>query len=313
MDSFILSFNVIFPMTLLIALGYILLLKNILDESTALKLNRMIFVIFTPTTLFLNIYKTDISQVWDLRLLGFAVTSVLVIYFTSFIFYRHFVKDRRRKSVLIQAAYRTNIIFFGLPITLAIFGDSNAGQISLLIAIIVPLYNFLAVVLFEVFNGKKANISRSFVSILKNPLIIASMLGFIINLSDIKIPISIYNGLNDISKITTPLALIVLGASLKISALKNDAILIAFASTLKLIIIPSILLGIAAYIGFRGVELVALLSVFASPVAVASYNMAHSMGGDSDLAASLVVTTSVFSVFTLFFFIGLLNHFGLIF
>ena len=70
---------------------------------------------------------------------------------------------------------------------------------------------------------------------------------------------------------------------------------------LALIIACSALVFTAAVLlGFRGIELVTLLAIFASPTAVASFTMADQLGGDAKLAGNIVVLTSFLSAFTLF-------------
>ncbi len=76
-------------------------------------------------------------------------------------------------------------------------------------------------------------------------------------------------------------------------------------------IIPGFCLTAGALFGFRGIEFVTLIAVFASPCAVSSFTMADQMDSDSDLAANCVAFTSAFVCFTLFFWIFLFKHLGL--
>ena len=110
----------------------------------------------------------------------------------------------------------------------------------------------------------------------------------------------------------TPLALIALGGSFTFTAVKGNIPILSWAVVLRLIVIPVAALGIGALIGFRGAQIVALLSMFASPTAVSSYTMAQQMDGDSDLAAQIVVFTSAFSILTMFLLIFTLKSLALI-
>jgi len=100
--------------------------------------------------------------------------------------------------------------------------------------------------------------------------------------------------------ITSPLSLIVLGASLRWQGVKDNRVLLTWTVLLKQAIIPVAMLTLAVLLGFRHEELGVLLILFGAPCAVSSYPMAEAMGGDGPLAASQVVLTTIFSMGTLF-------------
>ena len=62
--------------------------------------------------------------------------------------------------------------------------------------------------------------------------------------------------------------------------------------------------------GFRGVDFVTLLCIFATPCAVASFAMAQQLGSNAELAGNSVVLTSAFSSVTLFFWVMLFQVLG---
>ena len=78
----------------------------------------------------------------------------------------------------------------------------------------------------------------------------------------------------------------------------------------RLIVIPALVLGTAYYMGFRGVDFVTLLCIFATPCAVASFAMAQQLGSNAELAGNSVVLTSAFSSVTLFFWVMLFQVLG---
>lgn len=71
-------------------------------------------------------------------------------------------------------------------------------------------------------------------------------------------------------------------------------------SVFRLLVVPAVFLGTAVALGFRGTGLVALMVMYGSPTAVASFPMATSMGGNSEMAGQIVAVTTVFSVVTIF-------------
>lgn len=94
-----------------------------------------------------------------------------------------------------------------------------------------------------------------------------------------------------------------LGGQFKPQNVRKNLRPICMATFGRLIVVPAVMLGLAMLLGFRGVEMGVVLVAFAAPTAVVSFVMAQNMGADSELASQLVLSTTVFSVFTLFLFI----------
>lgn len=112
------------------------------------------------------------------------------------------------------------------------------------------------------------------------------------------------------SKIATPLALAVLGGSFKIEKINKNIRQLIIGIVGKLIIVPLIFIPIAIYLGFRNVELASVMIMLSAPVAVSSFTMAEQMDADGDLAAQLVVFTSILSVITIFIYIFVMKQLG---
>ena len=89
------------------------------------------------------------------------------------------MKDNAKRGVMLQGMFRSNFVLFGIPISTTLYGDTAAGLASILIAVIIPLYNALAVVALEMFNGKKPSFFKILFGILTNPLILASAAGIL--------------------------------------------------------------------------------------------------------------------------------------
>lgn len=312
MENLILSFNIVLPIFLILSLGYILKKLKILDELTTKNMNSINFKVFLPLLLFYNVYKTDLSVVFNPKLLIFSIISVILVFLLLFIIIPLLEKDNRKRGVIIQGIFRSNFVIFGVPVCEALFGQNATGVASMLIAIVVPLFNFLAVICLEIYRGGNINFKKIIKGIITNPLIIASIIGLFFIYFKIKLPTPIEKTINDISKIATPLAFILLGSSFTFSAFSLYIKQLSITILGKLIIVPGIVLYIAALLGFRNVELTCLLSVFASPTAVSSYTMAEQMDGDSILAGQIVVLTSIISIITVFLWIFILKQLHLI-
>lgn len=146
--------------------------------------------------------------------------------------------------------------------------------------------------------------------ILLNPILIGGFLGLVCSLTSVRLPLAMERVLIEIADIATPLALIILGASVTFTSVKANRKSLILAVAGKLLIVPAVGVTISILAGFRGLELILLMSMFASPAAVSSYTMAQQMDGDADLAGQIVVFTTAFSLFTLFFWITSLMGLG---
>lgn len=306
----ILSFNVVVPLFLMLVLGYSLKQIRVYDEHTISGMNQLVFKVFLPLLLFINIYQTDVAGVFDLKLMLVAVLGVLGSFFMTWLIIAWIEKDNRKRGVLIQGIFRSNFVIFGIPVTTSLFGGEATGAAALLVAVIVPIFNMLSVVILEIYRGSRINVPKILKGIITNPLIIGSVTGLLCLLLHIKIPLVLEKTISDLSKVTTPLALVILGGSFTFSSMKGNVKQIAIGVLGKLVIVPVICLSFALLIGIRGVGLAILMSIFASPTAVSSFSMAKQMDGDADLAGHLVVLGSMLSVVTMFIWIFIFKQGG---
>ena len=312
MENLILSLNVVLPLFITMSLGYFLKYLNMFDNNTLDTMNNITFKSFLPMLLFYNIYKTNLQGVFNLKLMIFSATCVIALYLILYLIVPLIEKDNKKRGALLQGLFRSNFVIFGIPITESLFGSEKVGVAALLIAVIVPLFNILSVLALETFRGGKPDFRKISIGIIKNPLIIASCLGILTLLLKIKIPTAIEKTISDVSKIATPLSLILLGASFKFDNIKKYLKQTTIAVVGKTILTPCIILPICIMFGYRGVELSTLMIIFAAPTAISSFTMAQQMDSDSDLAGQIVVFTSAFCVVTVFMWIFVLKQSHLI-
>ena len=154
MQSILLSLNVMLPVFLTILLGKILQKIGILPRRMVRDLNRLCFKCLLPVMLFNNVRETDFRQHLDLPLIAYAVITVLLLFCFLLWIVSKLVEKPEQQSVVVQGIYRSNYVILGIPIVGNIYAGESIATITMLIAIIVPLFNLLAVYLFERFNGK---------------------------------------------------------------------------------------------------------------------------------------------------------------
>jgi len=311
MESLKLSFECVVPIFLLISLGYALRAFNVVKKETFNAMNKLVFKVFLPILLFKNIYETDIGKVFDLRYFCFIVVGVICVFIVGYVAVMFITKDDSRRGVMLQGFFRSNFAILGLPLIKSICGEKSGGLASLTVAIVVPLFNVLAVIALERFRNGNVELKPMLKGIITNPLIIACALGVAFVALGINLPNVFEKSISDISSIASPLAMIILGASFTFSSLKGYGKDVTITVAVRLIIIPLIILSIAALMEFRGEAIACLMVVFGSPVAVSSFAMAQQMGGDEKLAAQVVVVSSATRVLTIFGWVFLINSFQL--
>ena len=325
MDSLIFAVNAVAPLIILVALGYFLKRIKWVNLDHSKTLNRLVFHIFLPATLFLNIYKIESFGDIEFGYIVYAMAAVGVLYLLAVGVIVLLVRDRSRWGALLQSAFRSNYALVGIPLAGSLFGDEGVIAASLLSAVIVPSLNMLAVVSLTVFGEGKASIKKVLVGIAKNPLIRAIFLGLIaifirsllvkggisFRLSEVK---SIYTTLTYMSNLSTPLALIALGAQFEFSTVTSMKKEIVMGILMRTVVSPVLGLGVA-YVFFRdvftGAHFATFVAVFVTPVAVSSVPMTQEMKGDVVLMGQLVVWTTLLSSISIFIASFLLRFVGI--
>ena len=311
MENLMISANAVLPMCLVMALGYGTRRLGWIRREEISAINKIAFRIFLPCLLYYNVYCSDLSGSFDPLLMAYAVGGVLLTFGLALGYTLLTEKLPERRGVLIQGMFRSNYVIMGIPVATALLGADQLGTVSILIAVIVPLFNMLAVVVLEVFRGQKPKPLHILCQIAKNPLVIGSVLGILTLVAGIRLPHILEQTIQSVSAIASPLQLFLLGAFFQFSGLKTYRRELVTVSIAKLIVSPGLFLGLGALLGFRGVAFVSLIGIFASPTAVNSFTMAQQMGGDAELAGDIVVTTSAASILTMFLWIFLFKSLGM--
>jgi predicted permease len=302
---------------MLIATGYILKQLRFVSEPFLGEMNRFVFKFPLPLMLFQNIrnaFDGSLVVMFNTRLILSAFVGIIVVIIVLLIFVPLFGRRRATTGSLIQGIFRSNFIIYGLPLATSMYGDKAIIPISMLLGMVIPVYNISAVVVLTVFSETKSSSAIPFAliikNIFKNPLILACIAGFVAGKLNVQFPIFIDKPVDEIAKIATPLALLVMGGLFKFRGLMNNFLTVFAASMSKLVVIPLIAMIVFVAMGFRGLELAALLCLFATPTAVVSFIMAENMGCDGEVSAHIVVLSTALSSITIFLFIFVMKSMG---
>lgn len=326
MESFLFALEAVLPIILTVSIGYFLKRIKFINADFAKQANRLVFRLFLPAMLFLNVYKIENIADFDFGYVLYALVAICLIFPLAMVAVVFITKDGARRGALLQNSFRSNFALIGMPLAISLFGSEGGAAAAVLSAFSIPVFNILAVISLSIFqkDGEKPKISSILLNIAKNPLIISIMSGVLVlllrllfvrldigfRLSDIT---PVFKVIESLSAVATPLALIVLGAQFEFSAISSLKKEIIFGTLTRIVIVPMICLGIA-YVFFKstfnGAHFAAYVALFASPVAVSSVPMAQEMNSDATLAGQLVVWTTLLSSVTVFAFTYILSILG---
>ncbi len=318
LDILIFSINSILPLIGLILLGYFLKKKRFISPEFISVGNKVVFRILLPVLLFCNIAELESLNDIQWNVVGY-VLLVVVILFVIGLGVAAFTPEPKQKGVMLQCIFRSNFALIGIPLAELINGKDGIVVAAILSLFTIPLYNILAVVALTVYRDGKRNVSPVGIikGIIKNPLIIGVFSGLIVCLAKNVLPLEnvhfdisafsfIQTTLKYLARAATPLALLVLGGQFEFTRIKGYRKQIIVAVFGRTVLAPMIGVGIAAVLtnagllNFSPAVFAALISLFGTPVAVSSAIMAEEMNNDGQLAAQLVVWSSLISMFTLF-------------
>ena len=316
MENFIYSVDATFPIFLVMVIGYILKQIGMLNDNFVTVANRFNFKVTLPFMLFRDISGVDIRAVFDIRYVLFCALVSTACFWIIWGGVKLFLKDQSMRGAFVQASFRSSAAVMGLAFIQNMYGSSAMGPLMIVSA--VPLYNIFSVIVLT-FEGAhsgevdpKQKVKDACINIAKNPIILGILAGLVVGLLGIDFPVIVDKTVNSVAQMATPLALITIGAGFEgRKALAKIRPTIA-ASMIKLVVQPLIFLPVAAWMGFRGEQMIAILIMLASPTTPSCYIMAKSMDNDGVLTASVIVMTTLLAAFTLTGWIFILKTVGLI-
>ena len=311
----IFSANVVVPIFLLILLGYFLTRIKLWNENFLKIANQVCFKCLLPVLLFYNVATANIFEVFNLKLIIYVCLCACILCGVLFLIVPLFIKDKKRRGVMIQGTFRSNFLLFGVPLGLSIGGNEGAVLAAVVASFYVPVINMLSVISLYVFSeSENKSIKSALLGIVKNPLIIGGVSGLIFSLIrnsiGFEIPTMIDTTLFNIKSAATPIAFMILGGDLKFKNMLRNIKVSSLSVLGKVVLIPAIMLTVSALLGFDKLEMAILIAVFATPNAVSSYAMARNYEADYELAGEIITLGTMLSIFTMFVFITLAKTFA---
>lgn len=292
------------PIFMLMIIGNLLRRNQILDEAFWSLNDKLVYWILMPAFLFHEISQIHFSPAlfgsYALVILGgFFVVILLSILLGKVCGYSGAIS-----SSVMQGAARHNA-FIALAISGSLFGAQGLAIGASLMAILIPVVNvvivtFMVVVLQDTKSSTaKPRLIGVVAELVKNPLILAIIVGFVFSVANAKdVPI-IHETTRLLGLGAIPVLLLGLGANIKIRNLSNQMGPLIISCVLKLAIFPLIVYFFSGYFEFNTTEKIVLVIFGCVPTAVSSYTLAKQLGGETELMTSIITLQTALSFITI--------------
>ncbi|MFP4206405.1 MAG: AEC family transporter [Spirochaetaceae bacterium] len=299
--------RLILPLFVIIFVGYLLRKTGFARAGFVDELNRLVYFIGLPALLFSETSGIDaghlaggvVAVVFPLVVAATAAAGLLLT----------LPLPGPRRGPVVQAGFRANLAYLGLPIVSTALGEETLGVIALIIAVGVITNTFLSILILGFLRpssvsaaGAEANRSvptGPLRAMLRNPLLIAIAAGLLFSAAGWSLPRILEQPIELLARMSLPLILLVLGLSLSFTELGRHFPTAALAAALKLVLMPAIAWIMAGWVfnvPSQAADTLVLMS--AMPSAVASQTFAKAFDADSAVSASSVSLTTLLAVVT---------------
>jgi len=294
--------NNLFPVFALILFGTLLKRFGFTNEIFLKTSDKLIYYLFFPALLFWKIGGASTDLFAAAGLYKSVICAVLSVYALSTLFILIFKVPAYQAGSFSQSCYRFNT-YIGVAIVLGVLGEEGIRQFGILIGVIIPIINVLAVSTLIWFSGKQVRlgkrIGQTTRALISNPLIIACLSGMGYANLNLGFPQFIDNTLELASFVTLPLALLSIGAALTVRGIKDHFKLSLISSLFKLLVLP-----VSGYLFFKvfGVTGVAFrvgMIFFTLPTSAALYVLSSQLNSDTQLASASIALSTMLSFFSL--------------
>jgi len=315
-NNLVFSLNATMPIFFMMVVGWVLKKTGFLDDNTTNKINQLVFKFFLPALLFMDLAKEDFLTVWNGKLVGFCFLATVVSIILAAVL-SLFNKNREERGEFIQAAFRSGAATLGIAFMQNIYNDTT--MVALMIIGSVPLYNIMSVLIlsFTANNAEtkktgKSRLISALRNVVTNPIILGIAAGLLWSLLQLPQPVMLTKTMTYLGNLASPLALIALGASFEFSQAKEKIGVTGAITGIKLILFCLLFLPLAIVMGFRNEALVAILIMLGSATTSSCFIMAKNMGHKGIVSSCAVMSTTLFSSFTLSLWLFILKSRGYI-
>jgi hypothetical protein len=303
--SMLVAAESIIPIFTLIFAGLLLRRFGVFGADFVCASSLLVHRVALPVMVFQKMIR--VRQIPEELYLGIGILALATIAASLILWLFTFAMEGPRRGSFVQGGFRSNVAIVGMALVESRFGLEAMQTTAVIIAVMVPLYNFLSILILSrsTAGSGPGALKNVAVQIVKNPLIWGVFGGLLLGRWGFVAPRLLDATMGYFAQLTLPLALLGIGGSLSLKGLIHRKILWGGASVIKLLVLPGAVW--AAGMVFRvPPEILVLLVLSAGcPTAVTSFAMAKAMGADAELAGEIISATTLFSMVTLAIWIGI--------
>ena len=291
--------EIVLPVFLIIALGYGIRRIGLADDHFFQQTNAIVFYVCLPILLFYKIGTADFGASFNFRLVLATSLAVACCFLIAYLYgvWRKYPPPAH--GAFCQGAFRGNLAYIGLAIVYNAYGDQGLTRGGILLGFLVPVLNLFAILaLILPRQQQRTDFAEICKQILFNPLNLASLAGLLWSFFGLPMPTIMDRTLSIAAGMTLPLALLSIGNSFSLENLRGDLAKAGLAMAFKLLLLPLITIGFMVLFRVTGLDFAIGLLMAGAPTAVATYIMASKMGGDGELAGTIVVLATAMSAFS---------------
>ena len=304
------TLSVTAPVFAMLFLGVALNRLGWVDAAFVHTASALVFRGTMPTLLFISIIRADLNAALQPALLLYFVGATIVTFGLAWS-WALWCCPAADRGVYVQGAFRGNNGIVGLALASSLYGDYGLSLGGVLAGVVILVYNSLSAVVLAIYSpGGRVGARDILLSILRNPLIIGVLAAVPFAYWQVALPGWLMTSGQYFAQMTLPLALICIGATLTLDVLRQSSGSALSSSLMKMVWLPTVAtLGAWAF-GFRGAELGILFLYFASPTAAASFVMARAVNSNHQLAAAIIVITTLMAALSINLGLFLLRWLG---
>jgi len=253
---------------------------------------RLIYYVLFPALLFTSNARAhiDFHAAMPMLVAGIGATAAGML--LGWLAKPMFKPDAPTFAAGYQCAFRFNT-YIGLALISRLDGDAGLAPMSLLFGVAIPLVNVVAV---WTLAHSSANIFRE---LAKNPLIIATVGGILFGVLGLDLPQPAWQILNRLGGASLPLALLAVGAALRLRGSGGYRGLIAWWLGVKLLAVPACAFALAYALQLDPLSTHCAVLFAALPPATSAYILAVRMGANGGIAASVISAGTLVGMLTL--------------
>lgn len=276
------------PVFLVVVLGYVFRKAAFFPEDFWAQTGRLTYYVLLPTLFFKSIALAPLGEISILPAVGAVMLSILLLSAMLLLLRKKITPSRPAFASVFQGGIRFNN-YIGTSVASLLFAKQGVVYAAIFTALMVPLVNFLAVLILALYGSKHEGMHWRDTArhIALNPLILSCVAGVMVNLLGIPLPFFVVDVMDILSKGALPLGLMAVGAGMLDERLHmNRRIACGLAS--KLLALPLMTYGFCLWFGIGGIAAQVAMMMASLPGATSSYVLARQLGGDGPLAARLL-------------------------